>query len=151
MAETQQNSCKIVVLGTFQWELVVASFGLYYSQFSDLYKYIKIIYLKNLLLFSLFVQNHYYQPMFTMIGGGMKNLSQSYNKMAKILPKNAKWIKDEAVRFGPKENIVVTKEGHTINYDILIVAVGLQLNYEKVYNKWLIFQFHMWSKLVIGR
>lgn len=85
------------------------------------------------MLFFLFVQNHYYQPMFTMIGGGMKNLSQSYNKMAKILPKNAKWIKDEAVRFGPKENVVMTKEGHTINYDILIVAVGLQLNYEKVY------------------
>lgn len=70
--------------------------------------------------------------MFTMIGGGMKNISQSYRQMKDVLPKDAKWIKNSAAKFNPKENCVITKDGDIINYDILIVAVGLQLNYDKV-------------------
>lgn len=75
---------------------------------------------------------HYYQPMFTMIGGGMKTLSQSRRSMKYVLPKNAKWINDAAIEFKPDTNEVITKEGHKITYDILIIAVGLQLNYDKV-------------------
>lgn len=67
-----------------------------------------------------------------MIAGGMKDLSQSYRSMESVLPKKAKWLKDEAVQFNAKDNQVVTKGGHTITYDILVVAVGLQLNYDKV-------------------
>lgn len=76
--------------------------------------------------------DHYYQPMFTMIGGGMKTLSQSRRNMASVLPKKAKWIKDAATIFNPNGNEVITKHGHTISYDLLIIAVGLQLNYGKV-------------------
>lgn len=70
--------------------------------------------------------------MFTMIGGGMKTLSQSRRDMASVLPKKAKWIKDAAAKFNPKANEVITKNGHIISYDLLIIAVGLQLNYGKV-------------------
>lgn len=75
---------------------------------------------------------HYYQPMFTLIGGGMKELSQSRRSMGSVLPAKAKWIKDSAVQFDPDANEVITKQGHVINYDILVIAVGLQLNYDKV-------------------
>lgn len=76
--------------------------------------------------------DHYYQPMFTMIGGGMKTLSQSRRSMSSVLPKKAKWIKDFAAKFTPNANEVITKNGHTISYEILIIAVGLQLCYGKV-------------------
>lgn len=76
--------------------------------------------------------DHYYQPMFTMIGGGMKTLSQSRRSMETVLPKKAKWIKDAAAQFNPNANEVVTKQGHIISYELLIIAVGLQLNYHKV-------------------
>lgn len=78
---------------------------------------------------------HYYQPMLTMIGGGMKSLSQSRQSMKSVLPKKAKWIKDSAVQFNPQTNEVITKYGRTINYDIVVIAVGLQLNYDKVIDK----------------
>lgn len=78
---------------------------------------------------------HYYQPMLTMIGGGMKSLSESRRYMQLVLPKSAKWIKDSAVQFNPDANEVITKLGHTINYDIVVIAVGLQLNYDKVIKK----------------
>ena len=70
--------------------------------------------------------------MFTLIGGGMKNLGNSYRLMKDVLPSNAKWIKEKAVEFSPKTNSVTTSGGVKINYDIMLVGTGLQLNYDKV-------------------
>lgn len=62
----------------------------------------------------------------------MKSLSQSRRSMSTVLPKKAKWIKDAAAKFNPDANEVITKQGHIISYDFLIIAVGLQLCYGKV-------------------
>lgn len=70
--------------------------------------------------------------MFTMIGGGIKTLSQSRRSMESVMPRKAKWIKDAAAKFCPDSNEVITQGGHTISYDFLVIAVGLQLNYNKV-------------------
>lgn len=75
---------------------------------------------------------HYYQPMFTMIGGGIKTLENSRRSMESVLPRKAKWIKDAAAKFSPNSNEVITSGGHTITYDFLVIAIGLQLNYSKV-------------------
>ncbi|XP_065093357.1 sulfide:quinone oxidoreductase, mitochondrial isoform X2 [Ochlerotatus camptorhynchus] len=76
--------------------------------------------------------NHYYQPMFTLIGGGIKTLKDSYRPMSKVLPTLAKWVKDSAVKFEPDNNTVYTANGDKIEYDFLLVATGLQLNYDKI-------------------
>lgn len=70
--------------------------------------------------------------MFTMIGGGIKTLSQARRTMESVLPRKVKWIKDAAAKFCPDSNEVITKSGHTIAYEFLVIAVGLQLNYSKV-------------------
>lgn len=70
--------------------------------------------------------------MFTMIGGGIKTLAQSRRSMESVLPRKAKWIQDAAAKFCPDSNEVITHGGHTISYDFLVIAVGLQLNYNKV-------------------
>lgn len=75
---------------------------------------------------------HYYQPMFTLIGGGIKTLKDSYRPMSKVLPTLAKWVKDSAVKFEPENNTVYTANGDKIEYEFLLVATGLQLNYDKI-------------------
>ncbi|KAF4526108.1 hypothetical protein B566_EDAN007602 [Ephemera danica] len=75
---------------------------------------------------------HYYQPMFTLVGGGMKNLSNCGKSMSSVLPSAAKWIKDEVSQLNPTSNSIVTKQGHQIDYNFMVVAVGLQLNFNKV-------------------
>lgn len=75
---------------------------------------------------------HYYQPMFTLIGGGMKRLEQSYRLMGDVLPKNIKWIKEKAINFDPNNNMVTTSGGNEIKYEMLLIATGLQLNYDKI-------------------
>ncbi|CAO1317409.1 unnamed protein product [Diamesa hyperborea] len=75
---------------------------------------------------------HYYQPLFTLIGGGMKQLKDSHKPMKEVLPVLAKWIKDKADVFNPYLNTVTTKCGDNIEYDFMIVATGLQLDYHKI-------------------
>ncbi|CRK92869.1 CLUMA_CG006281, isoform A [Clunio marinus] len=75
---------------------------------------------------------HYYQPLFTLVGGGMKSVEDAAHPMAEVLPTLAQWVKDKADKFDPKNNSVTTKSGDVIKYDYMVVATGLQLNYEKI-------------------
>lgn len=75
---------------------------------------------------------HYYQPLFTLAGGGIKTLEQSRKSMGDVLPRKAKWLKASAAQFEPEKNAVVTSKGDVINYEYLLIAVGLELNYDKV-------------------
>lgn len=75
---------------------------------------------------------HYYQPLFTLVGAGIKNLEDSRRKEKDVLPKNCTWVKDKAAEYDPEKNRVYTEKGHTIEYEYLLVAVGLELRYDKV-------------------
>lgn len=75
---------------------------------------------------------HYYQPMFTLIGGGIKDLSQSYRLMSSVLPKNALWLQDAVSEFKPESNKIATKAGNEITYEYMIIALGIELHYEKI-------------------
>ena len=70
--------------------------------------------------------------MWTLVGGGMKELSQSGRPMSQVLPKRARWIKDRATQFHPEENRLITASGEEIHYEYLVLALGLQLDYHKV-------------------
>jgi sulfide:quinone oxidoreductase len=52
--------------------------------------------------------------------------------MAKVLPKKAKWVQDAAVQFDPKNNVVYTAKGDKVEYDFLLIGVGLKLDYNRV-------------------
>merc|ERR1719341_1153684 len=75
---------------------------------------------------------HYYQPMWTLVGGGLKSLAQSGRPMKNCLPKNATWLKDSVTSFSPEENQLTTASGDVITYDHLVIAMGLQLRYERI-------------------
>lgn len=70
--------------------------------------------------------------MFSLIGGGMKKLPQSVKSMKSVLPTGATWLKDQVNHFDPVNGFVLTQNGNKISYDVLVVAVGLELRYDKV-------------------
>lgn len=78
------------------------------------------------------IQVHYYQPLFTLVGGGIASYNYSKKSMKSVLPKNAKWLKDSVIGFDPENNQITTNNGDTVHYDILIVALGLQINWDQV-------------------
>ncbi|CAG5131911.1 unnamed protein product [Candidula unifasciata] len=75
---------------------------------------------------------HYYQPLWTLVGAGLKGFRLSVQPMREVLPKTCDWIKEKAVTFNPKENYIVLESGAKIEYQYLVVAMGIQLDYDKV-------------------
>ncbi|CAN7980465.1 unnamed protein product [Ixodes pacificus] len=75
---------------------------------------------------------HCYQPLWTLVGGGLKPASASIRPMKEVVPSNALWIRDHAEMFVPQENVVVTKGGLRIKYDFLVVAVGIQVRFDMI-------------------
>ncbi|VDI75708.1 sulfide:quinone oxidoreductase [Mytilus galloprovincialis] len=76
--------------------------------------------------------DHYYQPWFTLVGGGIKKVEDSGKKMSEVIPKKADWLKTTAEAFDPKNCTVTTATGEEIKYDFLVMACGLQLNYNLI-------------------
>lgn len=77
-------------------------------------------------------ENHYYQPLWTLVGGGIEHLDQSVRPTSSLISSHCTWFKTKVVEFNPEKNIIVTADGNEIGYEFLIVAVGLQLRYDKV-------------------
>jgi len=77
-------------------------------------------------------ENHYYQPMWTLVGGGAKRLEQSVRPMSSLLPSSATWLRDSVAAFHPDTNQVVTEGGAVVEYDYLVVATGLTLRFDKI-------------------
>ncbi len=75
---------------------------------------------------------HYYQPLWTLVGGGVVKKETTRREEASVMPRKAHWIHDGVAEFHPEQNSVLTTSGKTITYDFLVVAAGIQLNWDKI-------------------
>ena len=62
----------------------------------------------------------------------MSKFQDSYKSTRSVLPKNAKWVQDAAEEYDPENCVVYTEKGHKIEYDFMLIGVGLQLNYDHI-------------------
>ncbi len=72
---------------------------------------------------------HYYQPAWTLVGAGVFNMKNTIHKEADVMPKSVKWIKQKAATFQLEANTVTLDNNDVIQYEYLIVAPGIQLNW----------------------
>lgn len=77
-------------------------------------------------------EHHYYQPAWTLVGGGAFNAKDTVRPMASVIPKGAAWIQGSADKIEPEKNQVTLSNGKTISYEQLIVCPGLRLAWEKI-------------------
>lgn len=77
-------------------------------------------------------QTHYYQPAWTLVGGGTYDFQKTSKPMSEVMPKSVTWIKEYASTFQPEQNSITTKEGSQITYDYLVVAPGLVMAPEMI-------------------
>ncbi|GAC1371322.1 MAG: FAD/NAD(P)-binding oxidoreductase [Hymenobacter sp.] len=75
---------------------------------------------------------HYYQPAWTLVGGGAFDIKDTERAEADYIPKGATWIQDGAATFEPEANTVVTAGGQRLTYDYLVVCPGIQLDWGKI-------------------
>lgn len=77
-------------------------------------------------------ENHYYQPAWTLVGGGTFDINRTKRKELSVIPKGVIWIKDAVTTFQPEKNEVTTNSGSIYSYDYLVLAPGIQLNWSAV-------------------
>jgi len=77
-------------------------------------------------------EKHWYQPAFTLVGGGVTRLEETVRDEAAMIPAGVNWIQDAVTAFEPDANAVLTAAGKRITYDWLIVCPGLELNWDAV-------------------
>ena len=77
-------------------------------------------------------QQHYYQPAWTLVGGGAMTQQQSVRDQAPLIPKGVEWIRDRVAAFDPDNNQLTLETGGLLEYKYLVVALGLQLNWAAI-------------------
>lgn len=75
---------------------------------------------------------HYYQPGWTLVGGGVFDASVTVNTMASVIPRGVKWIKAAVTAFEPKDDAVILEGCRIVKYKRLIVCPGIKLDWHKV-------------------
>ena len=77
-------------------------------------------------------KKHYYQPLWTLVGGGVFTKEESERNESDYIPQGANWVRDYVESFAPESNTVKTRKGESIGYDYLVVCPGLQLNWTEI-------------------
>ncbi len=75
---------------------------------------------------------HYYQPGWTMVGGGIFQAEQTAKTMGSLIPRGVKWIQAAVAAFEPKNNAVILEGCRVVTYDRLVVCPGLKLDWAAI-------------------
>jgi sulfide:quinone oxidoreductase len=77
-------------------------------------------------------EKHIYQPGQIFVAAGEYAPEDIIFDNTGYIGDDVTWIKDEAASFDPENNKITTKKGTVVDYDYLVVATGMQYNYEKI-------------------
>ena len=75
---------------------------------------------------------HYYQPLWTLVGGGAARKEDTVRAEADYIPAGVRWVRDRAREFRPEQKLVITAGGEALAYDALVVAPGIQIDWGKI-------------------
>jgi sulfide:quinone oxidoreductase len=75
---------------------------------------------------------HHYQPGWTLVGGGAMPISHCVRDRRRTLPSKAHWLQEAVQRVDPDSNCVELASGERVQYRWLVVAPGLELNWQGI-------------------
>lgn len=75
---------------------------------------------------------HDFKRMWMLVGGGVLQAGESRRDKATLIPEGARWVQESVTSFDPERSSLTTSDGETIAYKFLVVAPGIQLNWEHV-------------------
>lgn len=75
---------------------------------------------------------HYYQPLWTLVGGGRAPARESVRQESSVVPQGVAWIKDSATEVDPENNTIQLASGSVVSFDYLIVYPGNQCDWDAI-------------------
>ncbi|MFI2430961.1 FAD-dependent oxidoreductase [Streptomyces sp. NPDC018693] len=75
---------------------------------------------------------HWYQPLWTLVGGGQAPLRASRRPEGSVIPDGVRWIRRRALSVDPDARTVTLSGGAELTYEYLVMAPGLQLDWNGV-------------------
>lgn len=66
------------------------------------------------------------------MGAGLKQKSELRRDLASLIPSYITLVPEHVKTFAPKSSSVTTTSGRTLSYDALVVATGLQINWDGI-------------------
>lgn len=75
---------------------------------------------------------HYYQPAFTLVGGGCYAAEKTVRDEARLIPPGVTWIQGAAESFDADGRDLTLTDGRRIGYDYLVLCPGLQLDWDAI-------------------
>ncbi|MFY8147681.1 MAG: NAD(P)/FAD-dependent oxidoreductase [Prochlorococcaceae cyanobacterium] len=67
-----------------------------------------------------------------LAGAGLLPYGATRRPEADVIPPGATWIQGSAATFEPEAHRLITAAGESLSYDVLVVAMGLQLNWSAI-------------------
>lgn len=75
---------------------------------------------------------HFYQPGWTMVGGGIFEPADTARTMASVIPTDVSWIKAAVAAFEPENNQIILEGCRVVKYKQLVVCPGLKLDWQGI-------------------
>lgn len=117
---TQKNA-KVVIVGAGSAGISIASRLLRSAP-----------YLKNDIIMIDPSEDHYYQPLWTLVGGGAAEFKHSQRKQESVMPKDVMWLKEAVTKFLPDDHAVLTDAGTRVTYENLVVSAGIEIRWDRI-------------------
>ncbi len=76
--------------------------------------------------------DHFYQPLWTLVGAGLVKKEKTRRAQRDLIPRGVEWIQDAVQSVDPIAKQVTTRGGKIVGYDWLVVATGLQLDFDRI-------------------
>ena len=77
-------------------------------------------------------EDHFYQPGWTLVGGGVFRPERTRRRTAELIPGRACWIHDSVAAFEPEHDRVRLAGGGTLGYRMMVASPGLKLDWAAI-------------------
>jgi sulfide:quinone oxidoreductase len=72
---------------------------------------------------------HWYQPLWSLVGGGIVDIDSSARPEAAVMPQGVAWIRDAVASVDPERRTITTRGDVTVGYEVLVVAPGIECDW----------------------
>lgn len=75
---------------------------------------------------------HYYQPGFTLVGGGVWTAGRTWRPQTRVIPAGVTWLQTRVTAYEPEHNRLQLADGRSIAYGYLVACPGLELEWGRI-------------------